>query len=252
MNKKLLARSVSERMFARQCGIIEKLLAHSSASLRIVERALSELCTKWSTLQERHDAYACEFVGDDSVEVTANEALIDNYSSEFVRLELACDEFHKLHSKETPATPASTATSTQNSIKLERLRFRTFDGDLRKYPKFKSEFVMYVQPLCDPNQLPFVLKSYLCDSVRRLVEHIDHDISAMWNRLDERYGTVRKQIDCILSAFKNLPPCIDTPSTLNMISIVEFAEADLKCMNAESQLENALIISILKTVCLRK
>lgn len=46
MNEKLLARSVSERMFARKCRIVEKLLAHSSASIRIVERVLAELATR--------------------------------------------------------------------------------------------------------------------------------------------------------------------------------------------------------------
>ena len=62
----------------------------------------------------------------------------------------------------------------------------------------------------------------------------------------QRYGTVQKQIDCILSDFKNLRKCNDVSSTLNMISIVEKADADLKCMDAASQMENELIISYIK------
>ena len=34
-----------------------------------------------------------------------------------------------------------------SSIRLEKLRFQTFDGDIRKYPKFKVEFQKYIQPL---------------------------------------------------------------------------------------------------------
>ena len=44
---------------------------------------------------------------------------------------------------------------------------------------------------------------------------------AMWERLDEKYGTIRKQIDCIMSDFKSLPVCNDARSTLNMIFFLE-------------------------------
>ena len=245
MDSELLARSVSERMFARHCGIVNELLEKPSISNRMIERALAELTTRWTVLQEHHDSYVCKSAVTNSVKISAHEALIDKYKFEFVRLELAIDDFITAQHFKTPT--ASSAVSNNNSIKLERVKFRVFDGDLRKYPKFKSEFKTYVQPLCQPNQLPFILKSYLCDSVRRLVDHIDHDIVAMWERLDERYGSVRKQIDRILGDFKNLPPCNDVTSTLRMINIVETAEADLKCMNAANQLENALIISYIES-----
>ena len=156
-------------------------------------------------------------------------------------MEIACDKFI---SSKKPIDPTSSATS--NLIKLERIKFRTFDGDLRKFPKFKSEFETYVQPLCERNQLPFVLKSYLCDSVRREVEHIDHDIDAMWDRLNEKYGSIQKQIDYIMKDFKKLPACNTLESTLRMISCVENAEADLKCMDASNELENSLIISYIE------
>ena len=243
MDSNLVGRSVAERMFTRESTILNGLLNKLSTPAPVIQRHLVELSARWITLQEKHDLYVCEFVTD-MLEISANDALIDKYSCEFVRLELACHDFQALHSVDQSA--ANSPTSACNSIKLERVKFRTFDGDLRKYPKFKSEFELYVQPLCQQNQLPFVLKSYLCDSVRRLVDHIDHDIAAMWNRLDERYGTVQKQVDYILSEFKDLPACSDPSSTLQMISVVELAEADLKCMNASNQLENSLIISYIE------
>ena len=244
MDANLIGRSVAERMFVRESTVLDGLLNITSTPVRVIERHLAELAARWITLQEKHDSYVCEFVTE-LLEISANDALIDKYSCEFVRLELECIDFLTSHSTDTSAAAISPAP-TCNSIKLERVKFRTFDGDLRKYPKFKSEFELYVQPLCQQKQLPFVLKSYLCDSVRRLVDHIDHDISAMWERLDERYGTVQKQIDCILSEFKDLPVCNNASSTLQMISVVELAEADLKCMNASNQLENSLIISYIE------
>ena len=246
MTDQLLARTISERMFTRQLHIIEKLLENPATSMRIIERQLTMLSTRWTALQESHDMYVIQCVSD-PIEVSANDSYIDKYCTEFVRLEVACDSFISTRTVDNPSTqPTVTPVSENNSIKLERVRFRIFDGDVRKYPKFKSEFEQFVQPLCSTNQITFVLKSYLCDSVRREVENCDYDIDAMWARLDAKYGTIRKQIDCIMSDFKSLPECNDSRTTLNMISVVETAEADLKCINASNELENSTIISFIE------
>ena len=245
MDEYLFALSVSERMFAREAAVVEGLLANSATSIRIIERHLSDLNIRWTALQEKHDQYVIKS-DFDPVEAAAKNALIEKYSSEYIRIEAACDKFICTVNPPASTYTATPTTTTANSIKLERVKFRTFDGDARNFPKFKSEFETYVQPLCSPCQLPFVLKSYLCDSVRREVENYDHDISAMWKRLDSKYGTVQKQIDLIMSDFKNLPACKDLSSTLHMIHLVETAESDLKCLNATSELENHLIISYIE------
>ena len=133
-----------------------------------------------------------------------------------------------------------------NSIKLERIKFRIFDGDVRKYPKFKSELIKFVAPLCPESQLTFVLKSYLCESVCREVENIDHNLDAMWKRLDKKYGAVHKLIDCILSDIKNMPNCDNRASTLDMIRLVETAHSNLQCIDALSELQNVMIISVIE------
>ena len=224
-------------MFSRQSTMMEKLIANPTTSLRILERHLSKFDNLWASLQEKHDMYVIECVTDD-VEKAANVSLIERYHLEYIRIEAACDN----RIPTTELKPVSSAPST-NSIKLERVKFRTFDGDVRKYPKFKAEFDKYVTPLCSDSQLPFVLKSYLSDSVRREVENLDHDLTAMWKRLDEKYGCIQKQIDSIMYEFKHLPACKDTQSTLRMIHLVETADSDLKCMNASEELENHVIIS---------
>ena len=63
------------------------------------------------------------------------------------------------------------------------------------YPKFKADFTKFVAPICSSYEITFVLKSYLCESVRREIENLDHSIEEVWNRLDEKYGAVHKLID---------------------------------------------------------
>ena len=48
-----------------------------------------------------------------------------------------------------------------SGVRLEKLQFQIFQGDVRKYPRFKAEFEKHVKPLCSSNQVAFVLKSYL-------------------------------------------------------------------------------------------
>ena len=253
MSTLLFDRSVSERMFCRQSRITEQLLSISTTDVRIIKRHLSELTNRWLSLQEKHDSYVIEQFTD-PIEIAANEALIDKYLSKFLRIEAACIKFIPSHVTPLSVTDESVtaAIPTTNSIKLERVKFRTFDGDVRKYPKFKEEFEKFVQPLCSPHQLTFVLKSYLCDSVRREIESIDHYLSAMWKRLDEKYGTIQKHIDCIMNDFKLLPVCSDSKSVLNMINVIEAAEADLKCLNATKELENSTIISCIEECMTRE
>ena len=46
-------------------------------------------------------------------------------------------------------------------VRLEKFRFQIFQGDVRKYPRFKAEFEKHVKLLCSGNQVPFVL-SLIC------------------------------------------------------------------------------------------
>ena len=64
-------------------------------------------------------------------------------------------------------------TTMKNNLKLERLRFNTFDGDLRKYPKFKSEFTKYIQPSYKTEEAVFVLKTYLSEKMREELKNIE-------------------------------------------------------------------------------
>ena len=105
----------------------------------------------------------------------------------------------------------------------------------------------YVVPLCTRSQLPFVLKSHLCDSVRTDVELFDHDIDAMWKRLDLKYGNTGKLIDAILADLKKLPNCnVITDSTLDFIKLIETAYYKLSAINSLPELMNSMVFSAIE------
>ena len=84
------------------------------------------------------------------------------------------------------------------------MKFNIFKGDIRKYPEFKSEFIKYIHPKCKAEELPFVLKSYLDETVKEEVNNVGDVYSEMWKRLDMKYGNVGKLIDAILADVKRL------------------------------------------------
>lgn len=99
-----------------------------------------------------------------------------------------------------------------------RIKFLCFDGDLRKYPKFKSDLLKFILPAYKKDQAAFVLKSYLEGTVNDEVESLD-DLQEIWTRLDRKYGDESKHIDAIMAEIKEIPICddIDVKGILNLI-----------------------------------
>ena len=239
MDRLLVERTVTERMFSRNVSILESLLKANAASERIIERHLQELNACWIALQKSHDLYIVTCFTD-AIDIEENDLYLETFTRKYIDVEAACDNFTR---NKKDCCDRKATGERENSIKLERIKFRIFDGDVRKYPKFKSDFTKFVAPLCSNYQMAFVLKSYLCESVRREIENIDHSIDSIWNRLDEKYGAVHKLIDCVLSDIKGLPNCKDSSSSLEMIRLIERAHSDLECIDALNELYNATIIS---------
>lgn len=137
--------------------------------------------------------------------------------------------------------------ASSSGLRLERLKFQSFSGNLRKYPKFKSDFVKYILPAYKTDQAAFVLKSYLDDNVKEQVESLD-DINEIWVRLDKKYGDEGKHVDAIMADIKEMSKCEDSDveSTLNLINTVERAHRELARLGREQEINNATIVSVIE------
>ena len=167
-------------------------------------------------------------------------ALWDLYNETYNLTQL----FVKQHERKPETVPKANAPT---GIRLERLKFRSFNGNLRKYPKFKSEFLKHIRPLYKADEVSFVLKSYLSDDVREEVENLD-DFAEMWTRLDRRYGDEGKHIDAIMSEIKDSPLCEneDIETLLRMINTIEKAHRDLSRLGLEKEISNSTIVSMIE------
>ena len=130
-------------------------------------------------------------------------------------------------------------------LKLQPMPLPKFDGSIRDYPRFKHDFKTQVVPSVAEVQQPYVLKSCLVGTPLEIVKNVDHSVTDMWKRLDDRYAEPSKVIDVIMNEIKKLPSlgenCI--PEFILMVDVVERAFRDLERLGLEGEVSNA------STVC---
>ncbi|XP_057294660.1 uncharacterized protein LOC130623195 [Hydractinia symbiolongicarpus] len=182
-------------------------------------------------VSRRSDHTEDEFVIMKEVENTVNQRM------------KVCEEVQQ----EYMSTLKDEEATREERLRLERLKFQSFSGNLRKYPKFKSDFVKYILPAYKTDQAAFVLKSYLNDNVKEQVESLD-DINEIWARLDKKYGDEGKHVDAIMADIKEMSKCEDSDveSTLNLINTVERAHRELARLGREQEINNATIVSVIE------
>ena len=139
-------------------------------------------------------------------------------------------------------------TDQGSSFRLEKLRFQIFDGNVRKYPRFKSEFNKYVEPICNPDQVAFILRSYLSEEIKEEVDNLGDDLKDIWDCLDKKYGDQGKLIDAIMSEVKEMPffEDDDEQGILLMINTIEKAHRDLLLLGLESEIINSTIVLMIE------
>lgn len=269
-------RGTSKSQFTRsEKRLNEALDKAEGIPLLTIERRYNELSEKWSAVQEAHDTYVAARQSEDgSIDTEVEEGWIDEIAERFDDIEIKADSIlEELKRKSASALKLSTERSTKtegtvslpgqqgtaastgeanpmpmlstNTVQLERIKLEKFNGDIRKYPKFREQFELYIKPLCNESQLPFVLRSHLAEEVREEVDNVDDNLDTLWTRLDKKYGNCGKQVDAILADIAKAPRG-DGNSTLKMINIVEKAYRDLARMGRESEMQNGTILSLIE------
>ena len=251
MEQAKAARKESKRKFTRTVNILTEILVQQS-TLKTLERRMEDLKLKWNDAQEKHEKYITTL--GEGINEEEEDKWIEEIDGRYYERESYLDkamEEKLMELKEGRLEEKRTIIEAQprpkSSIKIEHLKFKSFDGDLRNFPRFKEEFNNHIKPMCSETQLPLVLKSYLVETVREDVENIGDNMADLWERLDKKYGDQGRLIDTILAEVKGIPSCKnDDQATLNMVKVVERAHCDLKRMGKEAEMDNTTIISMLE------
>ena len=82
--------------------------------------------------------------------------------------------------------PVVRVEKNESIVMIDKMKFQVFDGDMKKYPEFRAEFIKHVQPQCTESQQAYVLKQHLSEAVRDEVSNVSDDYEQMWQRLNQR------------------------------------------------------------------
>ena len=154
----------------------------------------------------------------------------------------------KIDSSDSSRTVNTLEATDKRAIHLEKLKFQVFDGQIRRYPKFKEEFMKHIKPQYQRDKEAFALRAYLSEEVREEISYLGDDIEQIWRRLDSKYGREGKLIDLIMNEVKQLQICRDdSPElTLSLINVVEKAYYDLKALGRESEVSNSAMVALIE------
>ena len=247
-----LARETAKRANERAAKALQQALETENISDSTVKRRFDELKRRWDDTQQAHDKFVVQFMSASSKQAIIDEdKWINAIADNFYELEIKTDNF--LHQNQNQQQIDAHQQQQQNhfhsgAIQLEPLKIDRFEGNLRRYPRFKHDFETMIYPFFSKHkeQLPIVLRSYLSPAVQEDVENIDN-YDEMWNRLEEKYGNRQKLIDDILNDIElldtNSRTSSSSESALIMIKTIERAHQDLVRLKEEAELHNALILA---------
>ena len=124
-------------------------------------------------------------------------------------------------------------------VKIKRLDAPLFQGGVREYPSFKTDYENLMVP-CYGND-PFALKKCLSGEALEGVRGVDNDYDEMFRRLNMKYGRPERLIDAVLSELRKLRsvPEGDNKKFINMVNVVENCWLDLKRSKLEAEMNTA-------------
>jgi len=135
-----------------------------------------------------------------------------------------------------------------NPLQLEKIKIPSFNGNVRNYPQFKTDFEKQVMPSINSDNAPYVLRSCLGKEPADTVKRGDDDIDAMWKRLDEKYGDPAKVADVIMCAIQNMRPIREGESKkfVELINVIDDGYRDLKRLGLEKEITTTSSVSIIE------
>ena len=156
-------RTSAKRFFSRTETSLNQAL-QSEAPEETIQRRFEEFRKRWYSVQEAHDSYLDSLGDIPEEDIEKEDVWLEELAARFNELEISVDselskrnqsiekeqrqikEEHELKiAKEMNDSRKSEKSEAKTgSIQLERMKFSKFEGDIRKYPKFKEEFHLHI------------------------------------------------------------------------------------------------------------
>ena len=219
-----------------------------------------DLSASAQVIQETHQRMKCQL---ERYLTSQRELVMELDDDEDVEKELAvCGRMEKLclqasvsaaqRTEEEEKTKITNQKSSSSAfeIKLNRITLPTFEGDIREYARFKSEYMKIVKPAVRSNDdAVYILKNEcLKKDAKEHVQNIDDDLEEIWRRLEDRFGRPELAARAFLSDMKQITPVAegDTTKFIKLVDTVERGFKGLQRINMQEEIANATVVSTIE------
>ena len=205
-----------------------------------IDKLISQLEQSFKNCSSNHQAYIMNIKTEDEREKEKKwiNSIIERFQYLYSKGKLYVS--HESHKTE-PKPPDKMKRGVKD------VKFESFDGNIRRYPRFKEQFLKYVKPRYEETEEAFILRSHLTENIRDEVDNLGEEADALWRRLDKKYGDVGKIVESIMSDIKHMKKCDGSPQkTIKMINMIEKSYRDLQYLKRESEMNNSTIVSMIE------
>ena len=204
----------------------------------VIEELQKDLKTQYQTCKNMHAKLITLL---DSTAAEREMSWISRVQNTYIDMARKIGEY--LHSQHISKTTGKTG-----SIRLERLKMPHFDGNIRDYPQFKSDFIKQVYPEITEGSAAYTLKACLSKDPYELVKNVDDNYEDMWQRLDQRYGKASKLADVVMYDIKQLRSIKEGEEKkfLEFVETIERGYRDLARLKIEHEISNTSVVSIIE------
>ena len=219
--------------------------------LRQIERFINEQIKSWNAYKSLSPS------ADKLAAVFAEEQELKKYVSD--NCLLATARVNKIQPesvvslKELSVSNADSSSEIKekftSAIKSEKIKNPTFNGDIRSFARFKSDFNDIVVPN-NPSvkAQTYVLKEHcLQGESKKLVVNMT-DLAAIWERLESRYGDEIEIVNSVITEIQEFQfnKSDQDRSLIKFVDKLERGVEDLSAIEARSLIANAYTVKLLK------
>ncbi|XP_066029071.1 uncharacterized protein [Pocillopora verrucosa] len=142
----------------------------------------------------------------------------------------------------------SESTQKQNLLQLEKVKMPQFTGDIREYPRFKTDFNTQVLPVINKENAAYILRSCLDKDAAGAVKSTDDNLESLWKRLDEVFGDPAKVVDVIMNSIQVTRVITEgqRKKLLDFINIIENGYRDLQRLGLEKEITTTSSVSMIE------
>ena len=230
-------RAVAKRKFTRKHKLFKETTEDEDA-IAILKDIYREVSEAYANVEHWNEKYVLLLTEEEASEELFDAA--DEYITEIEKMKIEVQYlFKKLDEIKIEG---------EKMVKVKALQPPTFDGDIRKYPGFKSDYDRLM--LKNYGKDSYALRSCLTGEALEIVKGVESDFDEMFKRLDEKYADNRKLVDVVINELKNIRPINegDSKGFINLANKVERCWLDLKGMNLEKEMNTASMCSYIEKV----